>query len=152
MSCQQCHYISGHDPTCRHFHEDRQQDQDDLRERIESLEIRIAQLEKLVGDHAHFRKLYAESRDYVQTLERERDELVDAAKLSVVEQDRLDAIVERLRPVYDAAKLVRASLPASVAELRERRFHASLVDLAAAVERANDADFNAALSPYRGAP
>lgn len=152
MSCQQCHYITGHDPTCRHFHEDRAHEQDDLRSRVDDHESRIAQLEKLVGEHTHLKKLYTESRDYVRTLERERDELVDAAKLSVVEQDRLDALVERLRPVYDAAKIVRASLPASVAELRERRFHASIVDLAAAVERAIEVDFNAAFSPYRGAP
>jgi hypothetical protein len=86
------------------------------------------------------------------TLERERDELVEASKRSVAEQDRLYAEVERMRPVYEAAKIVRATLPASVAELRERRFHSAIVDLAAAVERAIEADFDASFSPYRGSP
>ena len=136
MSCQQCSYITGHDPQCSHYHEDRQRDQDDLRARIDGLESRLDQLEKLVLDYAHLKKLYGESRDYVGALTRERDDLVEASKRGVAEQDRLDALVERMRPVYEAAKAVRSRLPASAGELGD------------AVDRAIAAES----TPYRGAP
>ena len=102
MSCTVCHYITGHDPDCRHYHEDHQREQDDLRTRIDDLETRIDQLEKSVLDYAHLKKLYGESRDYVRTLEGERDDLVEASKRGVAAQDRLDAEVERLRGVQVA--------------------------------------------------
>jgi hypothetical protein len=61
VSCQLCHYITGHDPECRHAHEDRQREQDDLRTRIDGLETRLDQLEKLVRNYAHLNKLYGVS-------------------------------------------------------------------------------------------
>ena len=88
------------------------------------------------GEIKHLKRLYAESRDYVAVLERERDALVAAANQSVVEQDRLDAAVERMRPVYEAAKAVRNRLPESAG------------DLADAVDRAIAAE----ATPYRGTP
>jgi hypothetical protein len=48
-------------------------------------------------DHAHLRRLYAESRDYVGALQRERDELVVASRRDGAEIDRLEAEVEALR-------------------------------------------------------
>lgn len=52
--------------------------------------------DELAIDHAHLQRLYKESRDYVATLERERDDLVVANKRRVVETNWLDARVEQL--------------------------------------------------------
>lgn len=38
MSCQQCHYITGHDPECRYFHAEAAADVADLRVRVRELE------------------------------------------------------------------------------------------------------------------
>ena len=100
------------------------------------------------GEVKHLKRLYAESRDYVATLERERDALVVAANQSVGEHNQLDAEVALLRPVYAAAKRVRESLPASAGELRDRAFRPATVDLIDAVDRAIAAES----TPYRGAP
>lgn len=48
-------------------------------------------------DHAHLQRIYAESRDYVGTLERERDELVEVSRRNGTEIDRLEAEAEALR-------------------------------------------------------
>ena len=52
---------------------------------------------KLTADYASLQRLYAESRDYVDTLERERDALVETMRRNTSEIDRLDAEVEALR-------------------------------------------------------
>lgn len=52
---------------------------------------------ELERDYAHLRRLYAGSRDYVRTLERERDDLVAASSRDVAEINRLDAEIEALR-------------------------------------------------------
>ncbi len=59
-----------------------------------TLRTKIVELER---DHVHLKRLYAESRDYVGALERERDALVEASRRDVAEIDRLDAEVEALR-------------------------------------------------------
>lgn len=158
MSCSTCHFISGHDPSCRHFHEDAAAEQSALRERVEALERSLADLRRLVEtrllgpDQAHLMRLYAESRDYVRALERERDDLVEAAKQHVIEVDQLDTLVERMRPVYEAAKQVRASTPvATAAEMRDRGFHATSCDLIEAVDRAVASEPTSA-GPYREKP
>jgi hypothetical protein len=48
-------------------------------------------------DHAHLRRLYVESRDYVGTLERERDALVEASRRDVAAISRLEAEVEAMK-------------------------------------------------------
>jgi len=52
---------------------------------------------KLKTDHSHLQQLYTESRDYVHALEGERNDLVAAARLHVVAEDRSDAEISRLR-------------------------------------------------------
>ena len=54
-----------------------------------------SEIEKqLRSDHACLTRLYAESRDYVSTLTRERDDLVTSANQDVVERNQLDPICE----------------------------------------------------------
>ena len=97
MSCSLCHHITGHDPSCRHYHEEAAQDQAELRSRVESLEEKVDQLIDRVTDYAHLKKLYADSRDYVRTLVGERDDLVEANRKLTAQNDRLDGMVDKLR-------------------------------------------------------
>jgi hypothetical protein len=97
MSCSLCHYISGHDPSCRHYHEDAAQDQADLRSRVEALEQKVERLIDRITDYAHLKKLYADSRDYVQTLVGERDDLMNSNRRLVAHNNHLDAMIDRLR-------------------------------------------------------
>ena len=97
MSCSLCHYITGHDPSCRHYHEETAQDQAELRTRLEALEHKVDQLVDRVTDYAHLKKLYADSRDYVQTLVGERDELIEANRKLIAQNDRLDGMAGKLR-------------------------------------------------------
>jgi len=151
VSCAICNYITGHAPDCREGLADRAADQEDLRERLDALEEKVIRLEGAVLDYAHLKKLYAESRDYVRTLERERDELVEVARRNGEEIDRFDALVERMRPVYEAAKRERVSIPCATAtEMRERGFHAATCDLVEEVDRAVAAEPGS--TPYRGSP
>lgn len=152
MSCSICHQISGHAPDCRDGLAERQGDHEDLRDRVDRLEQKVEQLSASVLDYAHLRKLYAESRDYVGTLERERDDLVEADRRNTAEQNQLDALVERMRPVYEAAKRMRAAIPCSEAsEMRDRGFHATTCDLVDEVDRAIAAE-GSTPPPYRGNP
>lgn len=175
MSCQICHQITGHAIDCRYFHEDVAAEQRSLSERMEELERsherNFAELKHLLmtqrmsagadpmpgetppgatTDYAHLMRLYRESRDYVRALERERDDLVEAGKRHVAEVDQLDAEVERMRPVYEAAKRMRASVPCDAPEMRERKFHATTCDLVEAVDRAIESEPKH-VGPYRGA-
>ena len=52
---------------------------------------------KLTADYAHLQRLYAESYNYVGTLERERDELVEVLRRNGTEIDRLETEAEALR-------------------------------------------------------
>jgi hypothetical protein len=78
-----------------------------------------AELKKLKADHAHLQRLYMESRDYVRTLEGERDDLVAAAQIHVMTQDRSDAEVSKLRACLTAVRdfLRDATLRPEEAEL-----------------------------------
>ena len=96
MSCSLCHYITGHDPSCRHYHEETSQDHAELRTRLEALEQKVDQLVDRVTDYAHLKKLYADSRDYVQSLVRERDELAEANRKLTAQNNRLDVMVDKL--------------------------------------------------------
>ena len=104
MSCSLCHYITGHDPSCRHYHEDAAQDHAELRTRLEALEQKVGQLVDRVTDYAHLKKLYADSRDYVQALVRERDDLVEANRRLVTQNDRLDVMVDKLRNAVGSSR------------------------------------------------
>jgi predicted nuclease with TOPRIM domain len=104
MSCSHCHYITGHDPSCRHYHEEAAQDQAELRARLEALEQKVEQLVDRVTDYAHLKKLYAESRDYVSTLVDERDGLVDANRKLTAQNDRLDGMIDKLRNALVGAR------------------------------------------------
>lgn len=97
MSCSICHHITGHDPSCRHYHEDAAQDHVELRTRLEALEQKVERLVVRVTDYEHLKKLYADSRDYAQTLVRERDDLAEANRRLVTQNDRLDGMVDKLR-------------------------------------------------------
>lgn len=97
MSCSLCHYITGHDPSCRHYQEEAAQDHAELRTRVEALEQKVEQLVDRVTDYAHLKKLYADSRDYVKTLVDERDDLVEANRKLTAQNDRLDGMVDKLR-------------------------------------------------------
>lgn len=97
MSCSICSHITGHAPDCVQGLADRQRDQDDLGARVVALEEKIDRLEGMVLDYAHLKKLYAESRDYVKTLEQERDDLIEANRRNVAENNQLDVAVEKLR-------------------------------------------------------
>ena len=106
---------------------------------------------ELERDLKHLRHLYAESRDYVSTLKRELDELVDSGNKSVVEIDRLDAEVERMRLLYVAAKRLRENVPCATAdEMRERGFHATTCYLVEVIDLLLASEPTA--SPYRGSP
>jgi len=121
--------------------------QDDLNKRVSALEEKLDFLTKRVLDYVQLKKLYDESRDYVRQLIDERDDLIEANKQHVAEVNTLDAEIERMRPVYEAAKLSRQSIPCDAAELRERSFHPSTCDLVEAVDRAIAAEPKT--SPYR---
>ena len=97
MSCSICHHITGHDPSCRHYHEDAAQNHVELRTRLEALEQKVERLVDRVTDYEHLKKLYADSRDYAQTLVRERDDLAEANRRLVTQNDRLDGMVDKLR-------------------------------------------------------
>ena len=106
---------------------------------------------ELERDLKHLRHLYAESRDYVSTLEREREELVASGNKGVIEIDRLDAEVERLRLLYAAAKLLRENVPCATAnEMRERGFHATTCYLVEVIDQLLATE--PTTSPYRGSP
>jgi predicted nuclease with TOPRIM domain len=121
MSCTLCHYITGHDPSCRHYHEDAAQDQAELRTRLEALEQKVERLVDRVTDYEHLKKLYAESRDYVRTLEGERDDLVEANRKLTAQNDRLDGMVDKLRGALIGARgfmLGVAGRPEASADVR----------------------------------
>ena len=106
---------------------------------------------ELERDLVHLRRLYAESRDYVSTLVRERDDLVASGNKSVIEIDRLDAEVERMRLLYVAAKRLRENVPCATAdEMRERGFHATTCYLVEVIDQLLATELTA--SPYRGSP
>ena len=106
---------------------------------------------ELERDLTHLRRLYAESRDYVSTLVRERDELVASGNKSVIEIDRLDAEVERMRLLYVAAKRLRENVPCATAnEMRERGFHATTCYLVEVIDQLLASE--PVSSPYRGTP
>lgn len=118
---------------------------DTWRAHIDLMPVRLP--DDLAVDHAHLKTLYAESRDYVRTLTDERDALVGASRRNVTEIDRLDTEVERMRPVYEAAKLSRQSIPCDAEEMRIRKFHPASCDLVEAVDRALAAETQK--TPYR---
>lgn len=97
MSCTICNQITGHAADCPQGQVERAQDQEDLRQRVETLEQKVEQLTDRVLDYAHLKRLYAESRDYVRTLEGERDELLEANRRSGAEIDRLSDCLARVR-------------------------------------------------------
>ena len=68
-------------------------------EEIATLRGKSRELEELELAHKHLTRLYAESREYVDTLTRERDALVEAAHRNVVEADWLDTELELMCPV-----------------------------------------------------
>ena len=69
-------------------------------------------------DHEHLRRLYADSRDYVATLERERDDLVIANRQRTGEVNQLDARVDQLEIALSEALAEWES-----SEYRGRRAH-----------------------------
>ena len=143
MTCEHCHsagcaHCEASPLTQRHGH---------LVKRVDAVEEQLDQLTKRVLDYAQLKKLYDESRDYVRTLIDERDAVIEANKQHVAEVNALDAEVERMRPVYEAAKLSRQSIPCNAAEMRERSFHPASCDLVEAVDHAIAAE--AQTSPYR---
>ena len=118
---------------------------DAWRAHIDVMPVRLP--DDLAADYAKLTTLYTESREYVRTLTDERDTLVESSRRSVMEHDKLDAEVERTRPVYEAAKLFRQSIPCGADEMRERSFHPASCDLVEAVDRAIAAE--AKTDPYR---
>jgi len=120
---------------------------EDLVERIAVVEEKLDQLTKRVVDYAQLKQLYEESRQYVRALTDERDALIEAAKRHVAEMNALDQEVQRMLPVYEAAKQSRQSIPCDAAEMRERSFHPASCDLVEAVDRAIAAE--AKTTPYR---
>ena len=131
MSCSLCHYITGHDPSCRHFHEEAAQDQAELRTRLEALEQKVDQLVDRVTDYAHLKKLYANSRDYVQTLVGERDELIEANRKLTAQNDRLYGTADKLRNVLVSSRGVMLGV-AHQAEMSDVR--TALCEVAAELE------------------
>jgi chromosome segregation ATPase len=120
---------------------------DELTRRVAAVEEQLASLTQRVLDYAHLLKMYNESRQYVRDLTDERDELVELSKKHVDEVNALEAELERMRPVYEAAKRERQSIPCNAAEMRERAFHPVSCDLVEAVDRAIAAE--AKVTPYR---
>lgn len=112
---------------------------------------RASKAVEMERDLVHLRRLYAESRDYVSTLERERHELVASGNKSVIEIDRLDAEVERMRLLYVEAKRLRENVPCATAdEMRERGFHTTTCYLVEVIDLLLASEPTA--SPYRGSP
>jgi predicted nucleic acid-binding Zn-ribbon protein len=66
-------------------------------------QARLATLEQQLRDHDHLKRLYAESRDYVDTLTRERDQLVEVARRHVEELDAIDARLTVITAARDEA-------------------------------------------------
>ena len=60
-------------------------------------------LREAAGAYEHLRRLYADSRDYVATLVRERDDVVAFAQGHVDEEDRLKARVDQLESALSEA-------------------------------------------------
>jgi predicted nuclease with TOPRIM domain len=107
-----------------------------LTKRVAAVEEQLASLTKRVLDYADLLKMYNESRQYVRDLTEERDELVELSKKHTDEVNALEAELERMRPVYEAAKRERQSIPCDAAEMRDRSFHPASCDLVEAVDRA----------------
>jgi hypothetical protein len=70
-------------------------------ERAKDSDVAATRAGQLTADHAHLLRLYAESRDYVGALQRERDALVEASRRDVAEISRLEDEVEALRRQVD---------------------------------------------------
>lgn len=114
--------------------------------RLQAARTQVTEYERRLGlaplalDYRHLKRLYCESRQYVDALERERDDLVEACNRGGAEQDRLDNLVDCMRPVYEAAKLVRARLPTDVADQHEDPFYRAILGLTKTVEHAIKAE------------
>jgi chromosome segregation ATPase len=79
-------------------------------------ERRGAKRDELAIDHAHLQRLYKESREYVATLVRERDELVAGDKQRVEEINNLDGRVDDLVEEVDALDTRVEQLEKALAE------------------------------------
>lgn len=99
---------------------DRDGYQDGLIVANNAAERRGAKRDELTLDHKHLQRLYKESRDYVATLERERNDLVAGDKRRVVEMNCLDARVEQLEKALAEALGIAEY---EVAEYRGLRKH-----------------------------
>ena len=105
---------------------------------LEERDARIKQIDDIadaLGDEGEWSNLHDRG-----------DAALELARDAVAEVERLRTEVERMRPVYEAAKIVRARLPASAIELLDRVFRPAIVDLVDAVERAIATDFDAAFT------
>ena len=52
MSCDNCHYISGHSSECPHFAEQTAGDVDDLKERVRAAEAKLEAVERALDNLA----------------------------------------------------------------------------------------------------
>lgn len=126
--------------------------------RLQAARVQVTEYERRLGlaelalDYRHLKRLYRESRQYVDALERERDDLVEACNRGGAEQDRLDNLVDLMRPVYEAAKLVRDRMPGDAAERHDDPFYRAIIGLTKTVEHAIEADFEASFVAGRGVP
>ena len=127
--CGECHVPFSLDEIWTLFQEANLRDSNSMRQLrrvlvedvIEASRRMTAAQKQLQADQDHLQRLYAESRDYVRALERERDDLVSAANRGVAEEDRLDAEVEQLREQLRIAEAVRDDARAASARNLEAR-------------------------------
>jgi len=97
---------------------DRDGYQDGLIVANNAAERRGVKRDELAIDHAHLQRLYKESREYVATLVRERDDLVEWNKRRVDEVNLSDARVEQLEATLaEALDIVTSVVCPGIAHL-----------------------------------